>query len=119
MNDSEASVNVCPKWFGESVLEKADGQLRGADGRTLQDYGKSKIWFKIGSRLRQYDCHVVEVTPECRLLVRKRSRNTPREATHLEVRRETRTLDQEKWCVLRQGADRSPSQVHSRVMCTS
>ena len=35
-----ASVNVCPKWFGESVLEKSDGsvQLRGADGRTLQDY---------------------------------------------------------------------------------
>ena len=40
--------------------------------------------------------------------------------THLErpfseVRRQTRTPDQEKWCVLRQGADRSQSQGHNRV----
>ena len=41
MIDSGASVNVCPKWFGNSFLEKSDGlvQPRGADGRTLQDYG--------------------------------------------------------------------------------
>ena len=44
MIDSGASVTVCPTWFGESVLEKSDGsvQLRGADGRTLQDYVKFK-----------------------------------------------------------------------------
>ena len=36
MIDSKPSVNVCPKWFGESVLDKSDGsvQLRGADGRS-------------------------------------------------------------------------------------
>ena len=64
MIDSGASVNVCPKWFGNSVLEKSDGsvQPRGADGRTLQDYGKRQIWLKIGNRLRRYDFHVVEVT---------------------------------------------------------
>ena len=28
MIDSGASVNVCPKWFGESVLEKSDGSVR-------------------------------------------------------------------------------------------
>ena len=62
MIDSGASVNVCPKWFGESVLEESDGsvQLRGADGRTLQDYGKRQIWLKIGHRLRQYVFHVVK-----------------------------------------------------------
>ena len=44
MIDSGASLNVCPKWFGESVLEKSDGsvQLRREDGRTPQGYGKSK-----------------------------------------------------------------------------
>ena len=63
MIDSGASVNVCPKWFGESILQESDGsvQLRGADGRTLQDYGKRQIWL-IGTNLRQYDFHVVEVT---------------------------------------------------------
>ena len=52
--DSGAPVNVCPKWFGESVLEKSDGsvQLRGADGRTLQDYGKCQIWLRIGEAFR-------------------------------------------------------------------
>ena len=42
MIDSEASVNVCPKWFGESALEQSDGlvRLRGADGRALQGYKK-------------------------------------------------------------------------------
>ena len=64
MIDSGASVNVCPKWFGESILQESDGsvQLRGADVRTLQDYGKRQIWLRIGSRLRRYDFHVVEVT---------------------------------------------------------
>ena len=46
MNDSGATVNVCPKWLGDSVLEKSDGsvQLRGADERTLQDYGNRQTW---------------------------------------------------------------------------
>ena len=63
MFDSGASVNVCPKWLGESVPEKSDGsiQLGGADGRTLHDYGKRQIWKRIGSHLRQDDFHVVEV----------------------------------------------------------
>ena len=61
MIDSGASVNVCPKLFVESVLEKSDGsvELRGADGRTLQDYGKRHICLRIGSRLRQCDFHEV------------------------------------------------------------
>ena len=60
MMDSGASVNVCPKWFGEIVLENSDGsvKLRGADGGTLQD----QIWSRKGYHLRQYDFHVVEVT---------------------------------------------------------
>ena len=39
MIDSGASVKFCPKWFGESVLEKSDGsvQLRGADGRSSKN----------------------------------------------------------------------------------
>ena len=63
MIDSGASVNVCPKWFGEPILQEADGsvRLRGADGRTLQDYGKRQTWLRIGKHLRQYDFHV-EVT---------------------------------------------------------
>ena len=62
--DSGASVNVCPKWFGKSTLQKSDGSvlLRGADGRTLQDHGKRQIWLKIGSNLKRCDFHVVEVT---------------------------------------------------------
>ena len=61
MIESGASVNVCPKWFGESMLGKSDGsvQLQGADGRTLEDYGKRQIWLRIGSRLRPYDFHLV------------------------------------------------------------
>ena len=64
MIDSGASVSVCPKWFGESVLEISDGsvQLRGADGRTLQDYGKRQIWLRFRNHLRRYDLHLVEVT---------------------------------------------------------
>ena len=49
MIDSGASVNVCPKWFGKSTLQKSDGSvlLRSAVGRTLQNYGKRQIWLKI------------------------------------------------------------------------
>ena len=48
MIDSGASVNVCPKWFGEPALEQSGGavELRGADGRALQEYGKRQIWLK-------------------------------------------------------------------------
>ena len=64
MIDSGASDNVCPKWFGKSTLQKSDGSvlLRGADGRTLQDYGKLEIWLKIGNNRKRNDFHVVEVT---------------------------------------------------------
>ena len=65
MIHSGASVNVCPKWFGESSLEESVGlvQLRDVDGRTLQDYGKRQIWLKFGEHLRQYDSHVVVTKP--------------------------------------------------------
>ena len=124
MIDSGASVNVCPKWFGESILQESDGsvQLRGADGRTLQDDGKRQIWLKIGNHLRQYDFHVVEVTKpilSVSYLCEKRNRSKPRERNLPEVRRQTRTLNQERRCVLRQSADRSQSQGHNRVMRTS
>ena len=35
MIDSGVSVNVCPKWFGNSKLEQSDGAtcLRGANGK--------------------------------------------------------------------------------------
>ena len=64
MFDSGASVNVCSKWFEESALEQPDGsvRLRGADGRTLQDYGKRQIWLRIGNRLKRFEFHVVVVT---------------------------------------------------------
>ena len=44
-----------------------------------------------------------EADPECQLPVRTRNRNTPRKRTIPEVRRQTRSFDQEKWCALRQG----------------
>ena len=49
MIDSEASVNVCPKWFGKLKLEQSDGAtcLRGANGKPLQEYGKRRIWLRI------------------------------------------------------------------------
>ena len=49
MIDSGASVNLCPKWFGNSKLEQSDGGtcLRGADGKPLLEYGKRQIWLKI------------------------------------------------------------------------
>ena len=64
MIDSGASVNVCPKLIGKSTVQKSEGSvlLRGADGRTLQDYGKRQLWLEIGNNLKRYDFHVVEVT---------------------------------------------------------
>ena len=64
MIDSGASVNVLSQVVGESSLQESDGsvQLRGVDGRTLQEYQKSQIWLKIGNNLKQHDFHVVEVT---------------------------------------------------------
>ena len=49
MINSGASVNVCPKWFGNSRMEQSDGVtcLRRANGKPLQEYGKRQIWFKI------------------------------------------------------------------------
>ena len=42
MVDSGASVNVCPKWFGNSKLEQSDDAtcLRGANGKPIQEYAK-------------------------------------------------------------------------------
>ena len=64
MIDSGASVNVCPKWFGNSRLEQSDGAtcLRGANGKPLQEYGKRQIWLKICGQTKRYDFHVVDVT---------------------------------------------------------
>ena len=64
MVDSGASVNVCPKWFGNTKLEQSDGAtcLRGANGKPLQEYGKRRIWLKIGDQTKRYDFHVVDVT---------------------------------------------------------
>ena len=64
MVDSGASVNVCPKWLGNSKLEQSDDAtcLRGADGKPLQEYGKRQIWLKICCQTKRYDFHVVDVT---------------------------------------------------------
>ena len=64
MIDSGASVNVCPKWFGNSKLDQSDGAttLRGANGKPLQEYGKRQIWLKICGQTKRYDFHVVDVT---------------------------------------------------------
>ena len=64
MVDSGASVDVCPKWFGNSKLEQSDGAtcLRGANGKPLQEYGKRQIWLKICGQTKRYDFHVVDVT---------------------------------------------------------
>ena len=123
MTDTGASLNVCPKWFGESTLQKSNGSvlLRGADGRTLQDYGKRQIWLKIGNNLKRYDVHVVAVTKpilsvgylcEHGIEIHRRKR------TISEVRRQTRTFDQEKRCVLRHGATRT-SRRSTKLMSTS
>ena len=49
MIDSGASVNVSQRWFGNSKLEQSDGVtcLKGANGKTPQEYGKRQIWLKI------------------------------------------------------------------------
>ena len=62
--DRGASVNVCPKWFGNSRLEQSDGAtcLRGANGKPLQEYGKRQIWLKICGQTERCDFHVVDVT---------------------------------------------------------
>ena len=64
MVDSGASVNVCPKWFGNSKLEQSDDAtcLRGANRKLLQEYGKRQIWLKICGHTKRYDFHVVDVT---------------------------------------------------------
>ena len=66
MIDSGASVNVCSKWYGESVLEKSDGsvRLRGADGRTPRFRQASSHGEESERHLKQYDFHVVEVTKQ-------------------------------------------------------
>ena len=110
--DSGASVNAGPQWFGESALENPDGsvRLRGADGRTLQDHRKRHIWLRIGNHLKRYEIHVVDATKpilSVRYLCDNGIGNTPCEATLLAAWRKTRAFDSERWCVLRQGADRS------------
>ena len=62
--DSGASVNVCPKWLGNSKLEQSDGAtcLRGANGKPLQEFGKRQIWLNICGQTKRYDFHVVDVT---------------------------------------------------------
>ena len=64
MIDSGASVNLCPKWFGNSKLEQSDEAtcLRGASGKLLQEYGKGQIWLKMCGQTKRYDFHVVDVT---------------------------------------------------------
>ena len=57
MIDSGASVNVCPKWFGNSKLEQSDGAtcLRGANGKLLQENRKRQIWLKMSGQTKRYD----------------------------------------------------------------
>ena len=64
MIDSGASVNVCPKWLGNSKLEQCDGAmcLRGANGKQLQEHGKRQIWLNIFGQTKRFDSHVVNVT---------------------------------------------------------
>ena len=71
---SGASVNVGPMWFGESALKQSDGsgQLRGADGRTLHDYGKRHVGLTSGNHLTRCEFHVADVTePEFQFFLRK------------------------------------------------
>ena len=44
MIDSGASVNVCPKWFGNSKLEQSDGAicLRGANGKPSRNTDRDR-----------------------------------------------------------------------------
>ena len=59
MVDSGASVNVCPKWFGNSKLEQSDDATC---EKPLQEYGKRQIWLKICGQTKRYDFHVADVT---------------------------------------------------------
>ena len=65
MVDSGASVNVCPKWFGNSKLEQSDDAtcLRGANGKPLHEYGKRQIWLNIFGQTKRYDFHVDVTKP--------------------------------------------------------
>ena len=93
MIDCGASVIVCPKWFGESTLQKSDGsvQLRGADGRT--NTPRVRKASNLAEDLKQPETVRLpcgggdEADPECQLSVRERKRNTPREKSFSEVRR--------------------------------
>ena len=72
--DSGGSVKDCPKWFGNSKLEKSDGAtcLRGATGKPLQEYGKRQIWLKIlrSDETVRFPCGGRDETfPECKLFV--------------------------------------------------
>ena len=74
MVDSGASVNVCPKWFGNSKLEQSDDAtcLRGANGKPLQEYGKRRIWLKNlrSDETVRFSCGRRDETyPECELFV--------------------------------------------------
>ena len=71
MIDSGASVNVCPKCFGNSKLEQSDGAtcLRGANEKPLQEYGKRQIGLKICGQTKRFDFHVVDVTETILMLV--------------------------------------------------
>ena len=112
MIDSGVCVNVCSKWFGESALERSDGsvRLRGADGRTLQDYGQRQLWLRIGNHRKPYEFHVVDVTRPilsisylCENGIETQFARRP----FLKHGERHEPLIKKKWCVLRQGADRS------------
>ena len=69
-----------------------------------------KFWLKIGNNLKRYDFHVLEVTKpilSVSYLCEHGIENTPRKRTIPEVRRQMRTFDKEKRCVLRQGVMRT------------
>ena len=58
MIDSKASVNVCPRCFGDSKLQQSDGAtcLRGANGEPLQEYGKRQIRLRTCGQTKRYAC---------------------------------------------------------------
>ena len=74
-----------------SSLQESDrsGQLRGADGRTLQDYGKRQ---NLAEDRKQLETERLsrgggdEADPECQLFVRERNRNILRERPFSELR---------------------------------
>ena len=111
MIDSGASVNVCRNSSTPRCGRKNTPRLRKASNMAEDRKQLETVRLPCGGG--------DEADPECQLLVRERNRNTPREKPFPEVRRQTRTPVQEKLCVVRQGADRSQSQGHNRVMRTS